>query len=108
LDRQAYPVFASRHAGHDIGDYRMSPAMWRFPKAPITWNRSRPPPWCVGRVDVQLRLAPGVPKETNGIALLADRGFDAAISAKANRVHDWLSGYMAHPVDCEAVLGLIK
>ncbi|USX21314.1 DNA mismatch repair protein MutS [Oxalobacteraceae bacterium OTU3REALA1] len=62
-------------------------------------------PWCVSRVDGHLRLAPGVLKETNGIALLATRGFDAAISAKANRVHDWLSDYMAHPADCEAVLG---
>ncbi|HWW70612.1 MAG TPA: hypothetical protein VN089_11775 [Duganella sp.] len=62
-------------------------------------------PWCVSRVDGGLQLAPGVLKETNGIALLAARGFDAAISAKANRVHDWLSDYMAHPADCGAVLG---
>ncbi len=62
-------------------------------------------PWCVSRVDGRLQLAPGVLKETNGIALLASRGFDAAISAKANRVHDWLSDYMAHPADCETVLG---
>lgn len=57
------------------------------------------------RVGGQLRLRPGVLKETNGIALLASRGFDAAISAKANPVHDWLSEYMAHPADCETVLG---
>lgn len=62
-------------------------------------------PWCVDRVGGELRLRPGVLKETNGIALLASRGFDAAISAKANRVHDWLSDYMAHPADCETVLG---
>jgi hypothetical protein len=42
-------------------------------------------------------------RETNGIALLEARGFDDAISAKANRVFDWLSDYMAHPADCEDV-----
>ena len=61
-------------------------------------------PWCVGRVDGRLRLAPGVLKETNGIALLATRGFDPGISAQASRVHAWLSDYMAHPIDCESVL----
>jgi hypothetical protein len=61
-------------------------------------------PWCVSRVDGDLRLAPGVLKETNGIALLASRGFDAAISANAKRVHDWLRDYMAHPADCESLL----
>lgn len=61
-------------------------------------------PWCVSRVDGRLLLAPGVLKETNGIALLAARGFDADISAKANRVYDWLSDYMAHPADSESVL----
>ncbi|MFS2005355.1 MutS-related protein [Duganella sp. CT11-25] len=57
-------------------------------------------PLCVGSVDGRLRLAPGVLKETNGIALLGARGFDEAISAKANRVFAWLSDYMAHPADC--------
>ena len=61
-------------------------------------------PCCVVRVDGHLRLAPGVLKETNGIALLAARGFDAAISANASRVHAWLSDYMAHPAECEALL----
>ena len=61
-------------------------------------------PWCVVRVDGNLRLAPGVLKETNGIALLASRGFDPTISANANRVHAWLSDYMAHPAECEALL----
>ncbi|RFP14165.1 DNA mismatch repair protein MutS [Duganella sp. BJB488] len=60
-------------------------------------------PWCVGRVGEGLRVAPGVLRETNGIALLAARGFDAVISAKANRVYDWLSDYMAHPTDCEGI-----
>jgi DNA mismatch repair ATPase MutS len=57
-------------------------------------------PLCVSSVDGRLRLAPGVLKETNGIALLGARGFDEAISAKANRVFAWLSDYMAHPADC--------
>jgi len=60
-------------------------------------------PWCVSRVGDGLQVAPGVLRETNGIALLAARGFDAAISAKAKRVFDWLSDYMAHPADCEGV-----
>ncbi|RFP08423.1 MULTISPECIES: DNA mismatch repair protein MutS [unclassified Duganella] len=60
-------------------------------------------PWCVSRVGDGLQVAPGVLRETNGIALLAARGFDAAISAKANRVFDWLSDYMAHPADCEGI-----
>src|SRR5471032_1750263 len=60
-------------------------------------------PWCVSRVGDGLQVAPGVLRETNGIALLAARGFDAAISAKAKRVFDWLSDYMAHSADCEGV-----
>jgi hypothetical protein len=64
-------------------------------------------PLCVGRADGALQLAPGVLKETNGIALLGTRGFDDAISAKANRVFGWLSDYMAHPVDCEAIRGAL-
>ena len=61
-------------------------------------------PWCVRRVDGRLCVAPGVLEDTNGIALLAARGFDPAISAKANRVYDWLSDYMAHPAECGTVL----
>jgi hypothetical protein len=60
-------------------------------------------PLCVASVDGALHLAPGVLKETNGITLLGARGFDPAISAKANRVFDWLSDYMAHPADCTAI-----
>jgi hypothetical protein len=69
--------------------------------APLLEDRLAP--WCVGRVDGRLQLVPGVLRETNGIALLEARGFDDAISAKANRVFDWLSDYMAHPADCEDV-----
>jgi hypothetical protein len=60
-------------------------------------------PLCVSSVAGRLQLAPGVLQDTNGIALLGTRGFDAAISAKANRVYDWLSDYMAHPADCAGV-----
>lgn len=48
-------------------------------------------PWCVSRVGASLQVAPGVLADTNGISLLAARGFDHAISAKAGRVFDWLS-----------------
>jgi len=54
-------------------------------------------PWCVSSVEGRLQLAPGVLRETNGIALLAKRGFDAAITDKADRIHAWLNDYMAHP-----------
>nr|WP_315254059.1 DNA mismatch repair protein MutS [uncultured Duganella sp.] len=54
-------------------------------------------PWCVSRVDGRWQLARGLLVDTNGIALLAERGFAPAITAKANRIHNWLSNYMAHP-----------
>lgn len=54
-------------------------------------------PWCVRRADGRLQLQPGLLQATNGITLLAERGFAPAISAQANRVHAWLSEYMAHP-----------
>jgi len=62
-------------------------------------------PWCVQR-DGQgvLQLRPGVLAVTNGIALLAQRGFGGAIEDKAARVFDWLSVHMAQPADCSGVL----
>lgn len=54
-------------------------------------------PWCISRVDGHWRLAPGLLVDTNGIALLAERGFSAAITEKADRIHSWLSDYMAYP-----------
>ncbi|KKO65765.1 hypothetical protein VM94_00579 [Janthinobacterium sp. KBS0711] len=48
--------------------------------------------------------ASGVLQATNGIALLAQRGFDAGITDKAGRVFDWLSTHMAQPADCAGVL----
>lgn len=62
-------------------------------------------PWCVRRDERgALLLAPGVLQATNGIALLAQRGFDAGIADKAGRVFDWLSTHMAQPADCRGVL----
>jgi hypothetical protein len=54
-------------------------------------------PWCVRRDGGRWQLQPGLLQDTNGIALLAARGFDSAITGKANRIHAWLSDYMAHP-----------
>jgi hypothetical protein len=56
-------------------------------------------PWCVSRVDGRWQLAPGLLIDTNGIALLAERGFAPDITAKANRIHTWLSNYMARPTE---------
>jgi hypothetical protein len=62
-------------------------------------------PWCVRRDDAgALLLAPGVLQATNGIALLAQRGFGSVIEDKAGRVFDWLSTHMAQPADCSGVL----
>jgi hypothetical protein len=62
-------------------------------------------PLCV-RLDAagRLVLEPGVLAHTNGIALLAQRGFGPAIEARAGRVFDWLGGYLAHPGECDGVL----
>ncbi|OBV37181.1 MutS-related protein [Janthinobacterium psychrotolerans] len=62
-------------------------------------------PWCVRRgAGAGLLLAPGVLQATNGIALLAERGFGSAIEDKAGRVFGWLSSHMAQPADCSGVL----
>jgi hypothetical protein len=50
-------------------------------------------PWRIERVqDGGLRLEPGVLGRTNGVALLAEHGFDIAIQRKAERVAAWLAG----------------
>jgi DNA mismatch repair ATPase MutS len=55
-------------------------------------------PFCVVRDEAgALFLAPGVLTHTNGIALLAERGFGPAIEARAAKVFDWLSTYLAQP-----------
>ena len=62
-------------------------------------------PLCVARgADGALVLADGMLAHTNGIALLAQRGFGRQVEAGAGRVFDWLSAYLAHPADCSAVL----
>lgn len=62
-------------------------------------------PLCVQRDGAHgLRLRGGLLNETNGLRLLAERGFGADIEARAARVFDWLSDYMAHPGDCRGVL----
>ncbi len=50
-------------------------------------------PWRIVRADDgALRLEPGVLGRTNGVALLAQRGFDADVQRKAERVAGWLAG----------------
>ncbi len=44
-----------------------------------------------------LTLKPGVLVETNGITLLAERGFDARVQQRANKVFNWLNRYLADP-----------
>jgi hypothetical protein len=62
-------------------------------------------PLCVARgADGALTLSDGVLAHTNGIALLAQRGFGDAVEANAGKVFDWLSAYLAHPADCSPVL----
>jgi hypothetical protein len=62
-------------------------------------------PLCVARDSAgALVLAPGVLAHTNGIALLAERGFTPQVASSAGKVFDWLSGYLAHPADSTGVL----
>jgi hypothetical protein len=66
--------------------------------APLLAHRLAP--LCVSAEDGQLRVRPGVLAHTNGLTLLAERGFGPAIEAKAAQVHAWLGDYLAHPKDC--------
>lgn len=63
-------------------------------------------PLCVAR-DGQggLALKPGLLAHTNGIALLAERGFGAEVEARAAKVFDWLGAWLAQPPGGGAVLG---
>jgi hypothetical protein len=57
-------------------------------------------PWRIVRVeDGGLRLEPGVLGQTNGVALLAQRGFGAAIQQKAEKVAAWLARQRHGEVD---------
>lgn len=44
-----------------------------------------------------LVLEPGVVIETNGVAMMRDHAFDAAIVERAERIHGWYAGYVTHP-----------
>ena len=52
-----------------------------------------------GGRDGRLTLLPGVLGQTNGIAMLAERGFDPRLQARAGEVFDWLNRYLAHPTE---------
>ncbi|MBB3122353.1 MutS-related protein [Pseudoduganella violacea] len=67
--------------------------------------QARLQPLCVQRDGEHgLRLRGGLLNQTNGLRLLSERNFGADIEARAARVFDWLSDYMAHPGDCSGVL----
>ncbi|KQX00235.1 hypothetical protein ASC94_30355 [Massilia sp. Root418] len=70
--------------------------------APLLAHRLAP--LCVCADDGRLHVRPGVLAHTNGLALLAQRGFGPAIESKAGKVHAWLGDYLAHPADCGHVL----
>jgi hypothetical protein len=48
-------------------------------------------PWRIVRRDGGLTAEPGVLGRTNGVALLAEHGFDAAVQRKAEQVAEWLT-----------------
>lgn len=71
--------------------------------APLLAHRLEP--LCVAKgTDGLMILAPGTLAHTNGIALLSSHGFSGEVEANAARVFDWLSTYLADPVDCSGVL----
>jgi hypothetical protein len=61
-------------------------------------------PLYVEPVDGKLTLLPGVLQQTNGLSLLAERGFGPGVDANAAKVYDWLGGYLAHPAHGADVL----
>jgi DNA mismatch repair ATPase MutS len=55
-------------------------------------------PLCVARGEHgSLTLKPGLLAHTNGIALLAERGFGAGVEARAAKVFDWLGAGQRAP-----------
>jgi hypothetical protein len=61
-------------------------------------------PLYVEPVGGTLTLLPGVLQQTNGLSLLAERGFGAGVDANAAKVHAWLGAYLAHPAHGTEVL----
>lgn len=64
-------------------------------------------PLCLSRGADGVLLRPGLLRETNGLTLLAERGFGAAVEARAARVFDWLSAAQATraaPEGCRALM----
>ncbi len=61
-------------------------------------------PLYVEPVDGRLSLLPGVLQQTNGLSLLAERGFGPGVEANAAKVYNWLGGYLAHPARGAEVL----
>ena len=55
--------------------------------------------------DGRLMLREGVLARTNGITLLGSSGFSGEVQANAEKVHSWLSQYLAHPTRDVQVLG---
>lgn len=61
-------------------------------------------PLFVEPVGGRLQLQHGVLQQTNGLTLLAERGFGESVRANAGKVYDWLGGYLAHPAHGSDVL----
>jgi hypothetical protein len=60
--------------------------------------------WHIVRANDSLSLRPGVLVETNGVALLSERGFAPEVAHKAARVARWLAGYLAEPQEAARLL----
>lgn len=57
---------------------------------------------CIQRIDGEsneLRVAPGVLADPNGISLMASYDFGTEIQDESNRIHRWLGEYLAHPTN---------
>jgi hypothetical protein len=59
---------------------------------------------CLRRDGKDLMIEPGLLAQTNGLTLLAERGFGAAVEARAARVFDWLSAQAAASGDARGVM----
>jgi hypothetical protein len=70
--------------------------------APLLAHRLEPS--FIDRAGGELRLAPGVLAQTNGVELLARHGFGTEVEQRAARVARWLGDYLASPGAAGAVL----